>query len=123
MAHAKAGFGCIRCHGVSSPHSTDEDGLTAPERMYPKSWVRLNCLSCHDSARLVESDKKKVDRSDLKEKPNHQAVLDGTSREKRFCTDCHGEHRMYYRTKVWNKRSGVLISRDATPDMLPVTPK
>ncbi len=91
--------------------------------MYPKSWVRLNCLSCHDWPRLVESDKKKINRTDLKEKPDHQAVLNGTNREKRFCTDCHGEHRMYYRTRVWNKRSGVLVSRDATPQMLPVAPK
>ncbi len=30
VAHAKANLGCVRCHGVSSPHSTDEDGLTAP---------------------------------------------------------------------------------------------
>ena len=123
VVHAKANVSCVRCHGVSSPHSTDENGLTAPDRMFPKGHVRLNCLSCHDWVKLIESDKTKADRTDLKEKPDHRAVLDGTNREKRFCTDCHGEHRMYFRTKGWNKRSGVLIFKDGTPLMVPVAPK
>ena len=123
VAHAKANIGCVRCHGVSSRHSADEDGLTAPERMYPKAWVRLNCLGCHDWVKLVESDKSKQARADLKEKPDHKAVLEGTVGEKRFCTDCHGEHRMFYRTRGWNKRSGVLVFKDSTPRMLPASSK
>ena len=123
VSHAKANIGCVRCHGNSSPHSTDEDGLTAPDRMYPKSHVRFNCLSCHDWVKLVDSDKTKANRTDLPEKPDHQAVLNGTNREKPFCTDCHGQHRMYYRTKGWNKRSGVFLFKDGTPLMLPNAPK
>ena len=123
VTHAKANIGCIRCHGVSSPHSTDEDGLTAPDRMFRKEVLRLNCLTCHDWTRLIASDKTKVARTDLPEKPDHQAVLEGRVREKRFCTDCHGEHRMYYRTRAWDKRSGVLTAKDGTPRMLPATPK
>ncbi len=123
MVHAKANVGCVRCHGLSSPHSTDEDGLTAPDRMFPKSHIRLNCLICHDWIKLVESDKTKVNRIDLPEKPDHRGVLDGTNREKRFCTDCHGEHRMFYRNKGWDKRSGALLFKDGTPLMLPKSPK
>jgi len=123
VTHAKANVGCIRCHGQSSPHSTDEDGLTAPDRMFRKEVLRLNCLTCHDWVKLLASDKTKVARTDLKEKPDHQAVLEGRVRDKRFCTDCHGEHRMYYRNRVWDKRSGALVAKDGTPRMLPVTPK
>jgi len=123
VTHAKANVGCIRCHGQSSPHSTDEDGLTAPDRMFRKEVLRLNCLICHDWVKLLASDKTRVARTDLKEKPDHQAVLEGRVRDKRFCTDCHGEHRMYYRTRVWDKRSGALVAKDGTPRMLPVTQK
>jgi len=124
LTHAKANVGCIRCHGVSSPHSTDEDGLTAPDRMFRKEVLRLNCLTCHDWLKLIASDKTKASRTDLVEKPDHQAVLEGRVRgDKRFCTDCHGEHRMYYRTRAWDKRSGVLTAKDGTPRMLPATPK
>ena len=110
VVHAKANIGCVRCHGVSSPHSTDEDGLTAPDRMFPKAHVRLNCLTCHDWVKLVESDKTKVNRADLQEKPDHQAVLDGRNREKRFCTDCHGEHRLKFRTVWWDRKTHKLAT-------------
>jgi hypothetical protein len=116
--HAKANIGCVRCHGDSPKHSADEDGLTPPERMYPSSQIRFNCLGCHDWVKLVASDKTKQSRADLKEKPNHQAALDGTIKDKRFCTDCHGEHRLSHRTRRWDKRTGKLVYRDSTPKML-----
>lgn len=117
--HARAGIGCVRCHGESSPHSTDEDGLTAPDRMFPKSQIRFHCLGCHDWARLVASDKARAGRAQLKDPPDHQAVLDGTARTKRFCTDCHGpDHRLSHRTRLWDKKTGRLLSKDATPRMV-----
>lgn len=115
FTHAQANIGCVRCHGESSRHSTDEDGLTAPDKMFPLAHVRFNCLGCHSWVKLIESDKKKTDR---KEKVDHQAVLAGTAQDKRFCTDCHGEHRLSHRTRIWNRRTGQLISKDATPRML-----
>lgn len=122
VTHAKGNIGCVQCHGQSSPHSTDEDGLTAPDRMFRKGTLRFNCLGCHDWVGLVASDKTKLSRADLAEKPDHLAVLEGRAREKRFCTDCHGEHRMYFRTRTWDKRTGVLTAKDGTPRMLPATP-
>jgi len=118
LAHAQANIGCIRCHGDSPRHSTDEDGLTPPDRMYPPAHIRFNCLGCHDWVKLVASDKTKTNRADLKEKPDHQAVLDGTIQDKKLCTDCHGEHRLGHRTRKWDKRTGKLIYRDSTPQML-----
>jgi len=123
LTHAKANVGCTRCHGLSAAHSTDEDGLTAPDRMFRKQVLRLNCLTCHDWLELIASDRTNALRTDLPIKPDHQAVLERRVRDKPFCTDCHGEHRMYYRTRAWDKRSGVLIAKDGTPRMLHATPK
>lgn len=121
LVHAQANIGCVRCHGESSPHSTDEDGLTPPDRIYPVSQIRFNCLGCHDWVKLIASDKTKQDRTDLKDKPDHQSVLNGTANDKQktLCTDCHGEHRLGYRTRKWDKRTKALIYRDATPRMVP----
>ena len=118
LVHAQANIGCVRCHGESPRHSTDEDGLTPPDRMYPAPHIRFNCLGCHDWVKLVASDLTKKNRADLKEKPDHQAVLDGTIQDKRLCTDCHGDHRLGYRTRKWDKRTGQLQYRDSTPAMI-----
>jgi hypothetical protein len=117
LRHAQANVGCVQCHGPSPRHSADEDGLTPPDRMFSKGHIRFNCLGCHDWVRLVTRDKTRVPRPDLPELPNHQAVLDGTAARK-LCTDCHGDHRLGHRTRVWDKRSGKLLRRDATPAML-----
>ncbi len=117
FTHAKASIGCVKCHGESTRHSADEDGLTPPDRMFPKGHIRFNCLGCHDWVKLVASDKAKQDRTDLEEKPDHQSVLDATA-QKKLCTDCHGDHRLGHRTRIWDKRTGNLLRRDATPAML-----
>ena len=103
VTHAKTNIGCATCHGPSDRHIADESWAsggngTAPDIMYRKSQIRFACLWCHNWVKLVESDTKKTER---KEKPDHQAVLDGTNREKRFCTDCHGHHRMVNRKCKW----------------------
>lgn len=116
--HAQASIGCVQCHGESPRHSADEDGLTPPDRMFPKAHIRFNCLGCHDWRKLVASDRTRQDRPDLPEKPDHQSVLDATA-PKKLCTDCHGDHRLGHRTRVWDKRTGTLLRRDATPAMLP----
>jgi hypothetical protein len=123
FSHARVNIGCTRCHGDSPRHSADEDGLTPPDRMFSRGNIRFNCLGCHDWLKLVASDQLKRDRTDLQEKPDHQAVLDGTAAEKKFCTDCHGEHRLGHRTRKWDKRTGQLIFRDATPAMLSAPPR
>lgn len=103
VIHARTNIGCATCHGPSDRHIADESWAsggngTAPDIIYRKSLSRFACLGCHNWVKLVESDKKKTE---LKEKPDHRAVLDGTNREKRFCTDCHGQHRMVNRKCKW----------------------
>jgi hypothetical protein len=103
VVHARTNIGCATCHGPSDAHIADESWAsggngTPPDIIYRKSLSRFACLGCHNWVKLVESDQKKTD---LKDKPDHLAVLDGTNREKRFCTDCHGQHRMVNRKCKW----------------------
>jgi hypothetical protein len=103
VVHARTNIGCATCHGPSDAHIADESWAsggngTPPDIFYRKSLSRFACLGCHNWVKLVESDKKKTE---LKDKPDHLAVLDGTNREKRFCTDCHGQHRMVNRKCKW----------------------
>jgi hypothetical protein len=103
LVHARTNIGCATCHGPSDAHIADESWAsggngTPPDMFYRKSLSRFACLGCHNWVKLVESDKKKTE---LKDKPDHLAVLDGTNREKRFCTDCHGQHRMVNRKCKW----------------------
>ena len=103
VVHARTNIGCATCHGPSDAHIADESWAsggngTPPDNFYRKSLSRFACLGCHNWVKLVESDKKKTE---LKDKPDHLAVLDGTNREKRFCTDCHGQHRMVNRKCKW----------------------
>lgn len=85
-SHAKAGIGCERCHGASDAHCSDKDNNTPPDIMYPAEKVNSFCKSCHPNSNL--------------------------SGGKKFCTDCHGEHRLGHRTKKWDKTTGELIKDD-----------
>jgi len=103
VVHARTNIGCATCHGPSDAHIADESWAsggngTPPDIFYRKSLSRFACLGCHNWVKLVESDKKKTE---LKDKPDHLAVLNGTNREKRSCTDCHGQHRMVNRKCKW----------------------
>ncbi len=89
--HALADIGCAKCHGVSDAHIADEswaDGGngTAPEIMYPRPKINPLCLGCHE-------------KKELKPK-KHKDFLAGTSEEK-YCTDCHGDHRLAKRKCKW----------------------
>jgi hypothetical protein len=104
--HQKTGVGCEQCHGMSEKHSSDEDGITPPEKMYSRARVAAFCLTCHQAAQL-------------KEKPKHQPVLGlftkgpaKTDPEARVCTDCHGKHRLPVRTRHWDKDTGKLVADD-----------
>lgn len=97
VQHARADVGCEDCHGDSTPHCSDEDNITPPDIMYPKERINASCLKCHPSEKL----------SDV-----HEPVLAGAATEESYCTDCHGEHRLAYRTRVWDKASGKLLTDD-----------
>ena len=84
--HAKADIGCEHCHGASDAHCSDEDNITPPDIMYPAEKINSFCKSCHPDGKLGGG--------------------------KKFCTDCHGEHRLSHRTRKWDKSTGKLIEDD-----------
>ena len=101
--HAKAGVGCETCHGKSSKHSSDEDGLTPPEIMYPKEKIASACLACHKAEKIKDEDE---DHKKVFDKKGN--VLPGA----KSCTECHGKHKMKVRTRIWDKSTGKLLSDD-----------
>ncbi len=103
--HQKYGIGCESCHGMSDNHSSDENGLTAPDRMFAKDKIRAYCTSCHSEKNL-----RKVDM-------HRQFVFTDKTGDRKVCTDCHGKHRLVNRTRKWNKDTGVLVWKDGAPVM------
>lgn len=94
VTHAKAGYGCVYCHGKSNAHTADENNVTAPEIMFAKAKINLFCLKCHAKAKL----------SDV-----HEPVLADKDPKHAYCTDCHGEHRVSHRSRNWDKTTGKLL--------------
>lgn len=91
LSHAKSGIGCANCHGASDAHIADESWAsggngTAPEIMFPKAKINPGCLACHAKEKL--------------DPDFHKEFLAGKSDEK-FCTDCHGKHRVPNRKCKW----------------------
>lgn len=93
--HAQANIGCTRCHGTSIAHCSDENTLTPPDVMFPKAKIKSFCSDCHtgDSMHI----------------PAHESVIAEPDPLKACCTDCHGEHRLNYRTRQWDKITRNLI--------------
>ena len=109
--HTRVGVGCEKCHGRSSKHSADEDGLTPPDIMYPRGKIKPFCLSCHQAEKIKdEKDHKEI----LAPKPPASA---------KTCTQCHGKHQIKVRTRVWDKGTGKLISDDGVRMMQPRKPE
>jgi len=42
----------------------------------------------------------------------HRPFFAGTDTERRYCTDCHGNHKIPERQRKWDKETGKLIWRD-----------
>jgi len=103
--HAKKGIGCEACHGMSDNHSSDENGLTAPDRMFARDKITAYCTTCHspDTLRKIES--------------HRQFVFTDNPEIRKVCMECHGTHRLENRTRQWNKETGVLIWKDGSPIM------
>lgn len=104
--HEKAGIGCERCHGESERHRSDEDNITPPEIMYPKTRINPTCMMCHP-------------RHEINHVGPHKTLLAGAKTaldsevkdsEQIYCTDCHAKlHHINVRTIRWNKETGELI--------------
>jgi len=91
--------GCEQCHGESSKHRGDEDGLTPPDRMFAKSDSDAVCITCHPEDQLRKRDL-------------HREWLAESQRDE-TCYECHGkDHRIKVRTRQWDKKTGKLIHDD-----------
>ena len=97
--HRLAGVGCEDCHGRSAKHSSDEDGLTPPEIIYPKDKINSFCMSCHAEKNIGDI-------------PAHGPLFAEDGPDKKYCTYCHGKHLMKVRTRRWDKDTGELIWDD-----------
>ncbi len=112
--HRPAGVGCETCHGLSDDHSADEDGLTAPEIMWSKPRINPRCMTCHPRDELL------VDKTAAL---SHQEMFLRWEEPKKakpgekYCTECHGEHRIAHRTRVWDQETGKLLKRSGGPVM------
>jgi hypothetical protein len=98
VLHARANIGCEQCHGASDAHCSDEDNITPADIMYPAAKINPSCMECHP-------------RENIDIEP-HEPLLAGIDSEKKYCTDCHGDHRLSYRTRKWDKATGELIKDD-----------
>jgi hypothetical protein len=104
--HEKAGIGCERCHGESERHRSDEDNITPPEIMYPKSKINPTCMMCHPRHEIQHVEPHKVLLAGAK------TVFDSADEgdNQIYCTDCHAkDHRINVRTIRWKKETGELL--------------
>ena len=90
VTHARQNMGCAYCHGESDEHIADESWAsggngTAPDIMYRREKINPFCMGCHT--------KDKIDTE------QHKPLFAGN--EEKFCTDCHGEHRLTNRKCKW----------------------
>ena len=91
VQHARANIGCADCHGNCDEHIADESWAwgkngTPPGIMYPRPKINPFCLNCHPKDKIPAAE--------------HKALFAGTSKKK-YCTDCHGAHRLPKRKCKW----------------------
>ena len=99
--HKAAAVGCTACHGETLEHADDEDHLTPPDIMFLKKEVNASCMTdgCHAEARM-------------REEIGHRPFYAGVDSERKYCTDCHGKHRIDERRQRWDKVTRKLIWRE-----------
>lgn len=102
VAHGREGVSCIDCHGKSEDHRNDEDNITPPDKMFALVGIDDMCIDCHETH--------DVSARDVLERWK-QRCPDKSDPESVFCTDCHFQHRLAFRTVWWNKKTGELIVR------------
>ncbi|MEJ2703167.1 MAG: multiheme c-type cytochrome [Sedimentisphaerales bacterium] len=91
VTHARANIGCATCHGESDKHIADESWAsggngTPPDIMYPRPKINPFCMGCHPK-NTIDTDQHKP--------------LFASGAEQKYCTDCHGDHRLTNRKCKW----------------------
>ena len=92
VVHARNGISCADCHGQSDAHIDDESWAsggngTAPEIMYLPEKINPFCMGCHPENKINPVP--------------HKDALAGKLPDTKYCTDCHGEHRLANRRCKW----------------------
>ena len=97
LNHELVGVGCEQCHGASDAHCSDENNITPPEIMYPKTTINPSCMKCHPKDDIIEEE-------------HHEPLFSGATTQTKYCTECHGkDHRIAVRTVRWDKTTGKLL--------------
>ena len=101
VAHVKVGIGCDHCHGESLEHADDEDNDTPPDIMVAKAQINESCMNadCHP-------------RTTLEKQAGHRPFFAEVDNRNKYCTDCHGQHRLDERQRRWDKATRKLIERE-----------
>ena len=91
VIHARANIGCADCHGDCDAHIADESWAwggkgTPPGIMYPRAKINPFCMGCHPADKI--------------DAEQHKPLFTGTG-GKKYCTDCHGNHRLAHRKCKW----------------------
>jgi hypothetical protein len=94
VKHAAKNIGCELCHGTCDDHCNDENNITAPDKFYTREEGNKLCLACHDPKNMNQV--------------IHKNILAGTF-ERKYCGDCHGDHRLPNRTRHWDPKTRQVI--------------
>ena len=91
VTHARANIGCATCHGESDKHIADESWAsggngTPPDIMYPRPKINPFCMGCHAKSTI--------------DTEQHKPLFVAGA-EQKYCTDCHGDHRLTNRKCKW----------------------
>ncbi len=122
VRHRLANVGCVDCHGKSRAHADDEDNATAPDIMYTKDEANNACSTgCHEEedvrknryhkAWFLQADA--VAKALAAAKAASRPYTD--TRKRKYCTDCHGLHKLDIRDRKWDKQTKKLIWREGHP--------
>jgi hypothetical protein len=102
VSHANANHGCVECHGESTAHRNDEDNITPPDIMLGGADIAKNCAKCHEEHNAPADKVIAMWQEKCPARTNPKEML---------CTDCHGQHRLKFRTVWWDKKTGKLGER------------
>ena len=91
VIHARTNIGCAGCHGESDAHIADESWAsggngTPPDIMYPRPKINSFCMGCHTKEKINTE--------------QHKLIF-AINAEEKYCTDCHGNHRLANRKCKW----------------------
>ena len=100
VIHARANIGCADCHGDCDAHIADESWAsggngTPPGIMYPLAKINPFCMGCHPAGKIDTEQHKPLFAGTVLLRKNEAAG------EKKYCTDCHGNHRLAHRKCKW----------------------